>query len=515
MRKDKVEQRYQKITDDMNRYMGRLRHAVNHISMKKMAVCATLLFIASVIPLLMLGKYNVMCIDDYNYGKAVHDVWMQTGSLWQSILAAVRQTGRFFMEWQGTYASCFLMAVCPMNFQYEIAYIVPLLMIGMFATSAFLLGKQIWVRWLGSDRPGAWFVMMMLLFMFYQVIEAPYEGIYWYNGSMHYIFMESLLFFLLTLVSGCIWTGSKRNGILWCVLASIDAVIVGGGNLVTGLQAEILLVFLLVYTYVNREKRKKAVYVLFPFLLFTAGFLCNILAPGNAVRAGLDTDVGYSAITSVILSFYHAVVFMVEWTDAFVILLWLALLPVMWHIGKKSAKSFRHPVWVTIGALCIVAAMFTPTLFAVGMVGLSRVDNIIQMVYYLCLFGVTQYWLGWSSHQEEMRFGLFLEGTGNVMTVAGILLVLVVWTMTADKNTYTGISALRSLVNGDAVTYYEEAMERHVQYLDESITDVVIEPFSVRPALFDFEDLTENEGNWLNLAVSEYYHKTSVRLRGK
>lgn len=513
MSKDWLEQRYNKITSGAERGMRRLCHIMNQISMKKMAICATILFIASVIPLLVLGKYNVMCIDDYNYGKAVHDVWLQTGSVWQSIQAALRQTGRFFMEWQGTYASCFLMAVCPMNFRYEVAYIVPVLMIGMFATSTFLLGRQIWVRWLGSNQSGACFVMMMLLFMFYQVIEAPYEGIYWYNGSMHYIFMESLLFFLLALVSGCIWATKKRNEILWCALACIDAAIVGGGNLVTGLQAQILLVFLLTFTYASREKRKKTVYVLLPLLVFTAGFLCNILAPGNAVRAGLDTDVGYSAVTSVILSFYHAVVFMVEWTNAFVILLWLALLPIMWRIGKKSEKSFRHPVWVTIGALCILSAMFTPTLFAVGMVGLSRVDSIIQMVYYLCLFGVTQYWLGWGSHSGKVQFGLFLEGTGNVMVLSGVLLVLIVWTFTADKNTYTGISALRSLLNGDAVTYYEEAMERHGQYLDESITDVVIEPFSARPALFDFDDLTENEGNWLNLAVSEYYHKNSVKLR--
>ena len=35
------------------------------------------------------------------------------------------------------------------------------------------------------------------------------------------------------------------------------------------------------------------------------------------------------------------------------------------------------------GAFCVLAAMFTPTLFALGMVGLARVDNIIQMVYYL------------------------------------------------------------------------------------------------------------------------------------
>ncbi len=87
--------------------------------------------------------------------------------------------------------------------------------------------------------------------------------------------------------------------------------------------------------------------------------------------------------------------------------------------------------------------------------------------------------------------------------------------MTGDKNTYTGISALRSLVNQDAQVYYTEAMERHAVYTDDSVQDVVLEPFSAKPALFTFEDLAEDSGYWLNLAVTDYYHKNSVRVRGQ
>lgn len=479
-----------------------------------MVVCAAILFVLSMIPLLLLGKYNVMCIDDYDYGRQVHDTWIATGSLWESIQTALRQTGEFFMDWQGTYVSCFLMAVCPMNFRYDIAFVVPIIMIGMFATGTFLFGRQILTRWLGSDKKQAALVMFLLVFLFYQVMEAPFEGIYWYNGSTHYVLMESLLFFVLTAVSGSIWTEKKGNAIAWCVLACIGGVIVGGGNLVTCLQAEIILVFLVGYTFVL--KKEKQVFAIFPWLFFTVGFLCNILAPGNTQRSTVDMDTGYSPVVAVILSFYYAIVFMIEWTSLMVVLVWLALLPIMWQIGKKSEKKFEHPVWVTVGAFCILAAMFTPTLYALGMVGLSRVDNIIQMVYYLCLFFVTTYWFGWISHRKQgEEFGLFLEKTGNVMTVSCLLLVLMVWVLTADKNTYTSISALRSLANGDAQTYYTEAMERHELYVDEGVTDVVVKPFSARPALFDFNDLTEDEGNWLNLAVTRYYHKNSVKMESQ
>lgn len=49
------------------------------------------LLLLSFVPLLWLGKYNVMCIDDYDYGRRVHDVWQTTGSFAASAQEAWRQ----------------------------------------------------------------------------------------------------------------------------------------------------------------------------------------------------------------------------------------------------------------------------------------------------------------------------------------------------------------------------------------------------------------------------------------
>lgn len=170
----------------------------------QMTVCAAALLIVSLIPLLWLGRYNVMCIDDYDYGRQVHDTWLATGSYLESVQTAWRQNMEFYQNWQGTYVSCFLMALCPMNFHYEIAWIVPVIMIGMFAASTFVLGRHILTKWLGADRTASSFIMLLLLFMFYQILEAPFEGIYWYNGSTHYILMQSVWFFTLAAVSGAL-----------------------------------------------------------------------------------------------------------------------------------------------------------------------------------------------------------------------------------------------------------------------------------------------------------------------
>lgn len=499
-------------------------------NLKHSAVCAGLFLVLSLVPLLLLGRYNVMCIDDYDYGAKVHDTWMATGSLVQSAQAAWQQNMEFYRDWQGTYISCFLMGMCPMNFRYDIAWIVPVLMIGMFSVSTFVLGRHVLHRWLGVDKTGGSFVMFVLLFMYYQVIEAPFEGIYWYNGATHYVFMQSVWFFGLTAISAALWSDKKSLEAVCCVIAAILAVIVGGGNLITGLQAEIMMALLVIYAAV--ANRRKLIAAAIPLVTGSIGFLINVMAPGNSHRSELDTNVGYSALMSVLLSFYHAVAFVIRWTPAFVILIWMALLPVLWKLVKRSQRTFRHPVWVTIGAFCVVSAMFTPTLYAVGNVGLSRVDNIIQMVYYLCLFMVTAYWLGFIAHRtadetdgttvtvgEDTQsltagdiLGMFIEKAGNRMTGVCLLLVLVIWVFTADKNTYTSVSALRSLVYGEGRTFYEEAMERYAVYTDDTVIEVWIPPYSVKPALFDFEDLSEDAGNWLNLAVKDYYHKAYVRV---
>lgn len=539
---------------DMEKAVRKLRQCsswlngrVGRISQKRAAVYAGILLLLSLIPLLWLGRYNVMCIDDFDYGVKVHDAWLATGSVGQAVRAAWQQNMENYRNWQGTYISCFLMALCPMNFRYDAAWIVPFLMIGMFASSTFVLGRHILHKWLGADKTGSCFVMFMLLFMFYQVMEAPFEGIYWYNGATHYVLMEAVWFFTLAAISAGVWTEKKSREIVLCGIAMILSVIVGGGNLVTALQAEILMALLVLYAALTN--RRKIAVSFIPFVTGSIGFLFNTLAPGNALRSSADADEGYSAAAAVLLSFYHAVVFIIRWTTPFVILIWLMLLPVLWKLMKRSDRTFRHPVLVTAGAFCLLSAMFTPTLYAIGMVGLSRVDDIIQMVYYLCLIMVTAYWLGYFAHRKDKEavseegvmekgsatdrvkqgdrealqeegdrlpagetFGLFLEKTGSRMTAVCLLLVLTMWVCTADKNTYTSISALRSLVNGEGRIFYEEAMERHTLFEDESILEVEIRPYSSRPALFDFNDLTEDPGNWLNLAVTQYYHKTYVKI---
>ena len=79
------------------------------------------------------------------------------------------------------------------------------------------------------------------------------------------------------------------------------------------------------------------------------------------------------------------------------------------------------------------------------------------------------------------------------------------------------MSALRSLLNGEAQAYYEQAQERLVLYQDESVSIVEIEPFRVKPRVLFFTDIVE-EGNanyWINENIAQYYDKEKVLLMEK
>lgn len=102
------------------------------------------------------------------------------------------------------------------------------------------------------------------------------------------------------------------------------------------------------------------------------------------------------------------------------------------------------------------------------------------------------------------------EKYGNVLSLGCLAAFITVWMFTADKNTYAGISALRSLVKGDAAVFYKEEMERYEMYTDEEMKDVVVKTHSARPYVFDSRDVSWDVDHWINVAMAHYYHKNSI-----
>ena len=95
-----------------------------------------------------------------------------------------------------------------------------------------------------------------------------------------------------------------------------------------------------------------------------------------------------------------------------------------------------------------------------------------------------------------------------------LAMVLLVWVGTGDKNTFNSISALRSVVIGEAGQFYAENENRLQQYKDFSLSVVEVEPYSVQPHLLFLSDLDEEDGGnyWVNESIATYYGKDKVLL---
>ena len=80
-----------------------------------------------------------------------------------------------------------------------------------------------------------------------------------------------------------------------------------------------------------------------------------------------------------------------------------------------------------------------------------------------------------------------------------------------EENIYVGTQAFDSIRTGQAESYRLENESRLALLYNEEIENVVFSGFSDPPQLLLFQDITYDEGDWLNRVMAEYYGKKSVK----
>lgn len=517
-------------------------------------------FLASMVPLLYLSRYAVPGCDDYTYGVKTHGAWIATHSVREVLRAAAETTVDYWHHWQGTYSSIFLMTLSPGIGQERWYFLTTFLMAGMLGGSIWALlytvlkkyvcaaeGRQEVKREKKKRTPGEGsgyrigICVIVLVFLSLQTMVAASDGLYWYNGALHYVFMESVLFFQMAAL--LTWRKARKGGARagWLLLSCFLAFLLGGANLISGLQSCILTALLLLYSLLmigcgnvgTAGKRgilralcaraqkagaqeKRQLWVLLPLSVNLIGFGFNVLAPGNTIRE--TTAEGMGAAKAVVMSFYWAAVFVTEWMTPMVLAGFALLCPVIRKLVKKSETKFFHPAAALVLSYCVFAAMFTPTLFATSSEGPDRCKNVMRIALYLLVFFNLVNVLGWFSQNREesliVRLAKEVEKSGFLWMLAGVVWMGAIFVLAADKNTYTSISAMRSIANGEAAQFYEENAARIALYNDESMPDVTISRLEAKPYLLFKEDVG-NEGSpdyWINISIVDYYQKNSVTV---
>ena len=108
--------------------------------------------LASLVPLVWLGRYNYPTGDDYYYGTEAHLVWQQTGSIPQAISAACAGVAKSYQIWQGTYSALFLMYLAPNAFSNTAYHLVTFVILLLLCGSIFYLLRPLVCQFLRSEE---------------------------------------------------------------------------------------------------------------------------------------------------------------------------------------------------------------------------------------------------------------------------------------------------------------------------------------------------------------------------
>lgn len=495
---------------------------------KYWGIAMWILLAVLLLPLIYIGRYNVMSADDFAYGLEVHQEWQTNHSLPRTVGTAFKVVSSRYINWQGTYTSVFFMSLNPLNFNSNIGWLIPIVILGMLCVAVwFFIRQGMGILTAGQYKKGlvANTAVAIFLIGFIESITSPVEGYFWYNGATHYMLMHAfMLFFVGQFLKldkrNCLATMPGRY-IISAVFLSLFGVLVGGGNYITALQCVELTTILL---FVGIYTKNISVAQIVGFIFLLGGFLINVLAPGNAVRQSGTNGMG--AVQAILHSFILALKDIKVWCTPFAIVCLLILLPIFWKIIKEVRFHFPYPLVVVLFLFCLYSSLYSPCLYGVGNVDSGRMRNVIQGSFYFYAAGGCLYLLGYLYNRMNETKKEWAMDLSQVLRIGhkylwlyrvGLsALLFVVLFFTGDKNTYSSISALRSVIIGEAQQYYAEAQER-LMLIESNEADIYLEPFSVHPHVLYFSDYVAKDdvNNWVNRSAAQYYGKDSIQLRSQ
>lgn len=469
----------------------------------------------SLIPVFAIGIYNYPSADDYSIGSSCRQVWVESHSIiqtvWQGILRAVED----WMIWMGYFTSNFVMAIPPSVFGEKFYILTTVIMVGAVSLSTGYLLHQIFVNVFHADKYISRCIIAVLLFFNIQCMIGRNEAFYWYCGASNYILTHAMsIFFYGMLISLAV--KQKENRKMFVFGTACIGFMTGGANQMTALNVAIVLAVAAGWvTWQKKWNSNKRLII--PMLSFYIGFVLNIAAPGNWIRA--EGTSGMNPIKAVLVSLSYCLEYCLgEWTDWSMIVMIIMLIPLFWRLVSNTSFSFSYPLVVIAFGYGLVSAMMTPPLFAVGNIGAQRLQALTFTMYILVLVLCEGYVIGWiqKKYYRKMENAdskkLSLD---TIFCVTGCILFLLFGmaiTIVPNPHYYTFSSAMTDLLNGSAKAYGEALEERAVLY-NSGEKNIVVEPLPAQPVLLYFSDITSDAQDWQNRGLCRYYGLDSVVVK--
>ena len=414
--------------------------------------------------------------------------------------------------WQGTYSSILFMVLMPAIWGDAYYYLGPvfLILILTIAVCFFLYTllrvvlRADWIQALAIGIGGAILAL--------ELLHTAKEGIYWYNGGVHYVGMHS---FLLILVAFAIRIAERERAkwywgkqVLTLLAAMVLAVLAAGANFVTALQG--LLVILSAFVLGAIMRKRRVLWLMPVLLVYAAGFYLNVSAPGNVMRADSYVGWGMPAWKAVVYSFVEGGRWAWKFTGWMAIVILLLLLPMILYMVSRTTFPFRLPGVVSLWSVCLYATGFTPSLYSLGHAGLSRTLNAVKITWQMLLIINVIYWCGWfwKKYKGVREAELFQWWFYPLIAV----MVLLVFHAEVNKaGSFSSFGAYYYIHTGEAYNFYQQYLER-VEKLNGEEQRVGLSPYIWKPWFLYMGDLSENPDAEANRSLANWYDKEAVFL---
>lgn len=512
--------------------------------LRRLSYLLIVIYALSLIPVLVIGKYDYPSADDFSMGLGTRLVYEATGSLLAVAGKILSETVRYYRTWIGYFTSCLFTTVSPATFGEAWYALTPAVILLALHVGVAVFFYALMEKALGMNRYARRCMTVLALFLMVQRMpegSLRVEAFYWYSGAGNYTltFSAGLLYLAFYVLSVCGVRSKKRS--LFLVLACIMGFLAGGGNYLSALSFAVVSVLFAVYLVKmktrqgenSRTGRLCVIGSLLPAAFYLCGFAVSCLSPGNRIRGG-EAE-GYGALKSILLSLYYTLSYPLNQWMNWAVLLILALAGVIFWMGfaEKAGSGaqavqlgFTAPFPAAVLAYGIVSCVVTPALYAQGNMDAGRIQSTFWLHAVLVLLLLEWYLVGGlyrrfskeqnasavSCLQNASAASCLRNGAGGF--VRAILLFFIVFSLLAVKGNpdfYTGTSAVSELLDGSAAQYGRENEERLRILKNPREQDAVLPRYTVQPNLLYFEDVSEDPDDWINQKMSEYYGKNSIR----
>lgn len=181
------------------------------------------------------------------------------------------------------------------------------------------------------------------------------------------------------------------------------------------------------------------------------------------------------------------------------------LLPVFNRIILNTKLRFANPLLVLLITFAIFSSQFFPSIYALGTIEMGRLQNQFFLTFQLFWFINAISLLGYLQQRR---------GKTCSITMATGIIILAICLISFSRVTIRHLNGVRAIYDiGTGVSAeYSEQMERRNELYNNNKGDIVLSPITAKPFTVYLGDLSEDEDEWMNRGLANFYGIKSVRV---